>query len=225
MDDEDALLREAAKAAAGPPPVVFLHAAGAMPVMWQSQVEALGAERQAYAPWLAGFRPGRQHDGSIRRASEELVAMMDLNDIAAAQLVAHQLGAMVALQCAVDHLDRIDKMVLSGASVLPGRGALAMQRRMLKMLPAASLGPDVNKAALLRSLDAMSDADFSERLGEIDCPVLLICSDGDDTGCRNADALAVKLPNASVRLIRGSTTDPMFESPDEYNDALVAFLG
>jgi len=209
----------------GPSPVVLLHGAGQMPTMWQDQVEALGAQTKALAPWLDGFRPGRPREVSLTRASSGLIQTLDLAGIRAARVVAHQFGSMVALQTAADEPARIERMVLSGAVVLPGRMALTMQKALIKMLPPARLAEvGATKDDLLGALDAMAQADFSQRLGEIDIPTLIVCCEGDQTGLPYARMLSQQLPQAELRLVPGNAPTPMTAAPREYNDAMTEFL-
>ena len=209
----------------GPAPVVLLHGAGQMPTMWQSQVEALGAQTKAIAPWIDGLRPGRPREVSLTRGAAGLISTLDLNGIKTARVVAHQFGAMVALQTAVDAPGRIERMVLSGAVVMPGRMAMAVQRAMVKLMPAERLAQvGATKDDLLQALDVMAQADFSSRLGEINVPTLLICGDSDPTGRTYAQLLVDQLPNAELRLVPGNSPSPMLAVPDVYNQAMVEFL-
>ena len=206
------------------PPVVLLHGAGQLPTMWQSQVEALGAERRALAPWIAGLRPGRRFDLSLKTASAELINTLDLSGYRSVDVVAHQLGAMVALQAAADHPDRIGRLVISGAVLLPGRMALRMQKAALRMLPVRGLeNTGLTKDDLIRALDVMAEADFSSRLDAITARTLVIVGQSDANGQVSAKALAEKLPHGRLEVIPAGATPPL-ENPDAFNRAMVAFL-
>lgn len=208
-----------------PPPVVLLHGAGMLPTMWQSQVEALGAERRAVAPWIAGLRPGKRYELSLKTAAAEVVGVLDRSGYASAHLVAHQLGAMVALQAAVDYPERIGRLVLSGAVVLPGRLALTLQKTAIRVMPSRALEQTgLTRADLARALDVMAEADFSSRLGEIGAPTLIIAGQSDTAGLPSARLLAEKLPDARLELIAAGPHPPL-ENPEAYNRLLIDFLG
>ncbi|MBK9697707.1 MAG: alpha/beta hydrolase [Propionibacteriaceae bacterium] len=208
-----------------PTPVVLLHGAGMMPTMWQSQVEALGAERRAIAPWVAGLRPGRRFELSLRTASAEVIGTLDGSGYAKAALVAHQLGAMVALQAAADHPERIDRLVVSGATLLPGKLALRLQKAAIRVMPAARLAQTgATKDDLVKALDVMAEADFSQRLGEIVPPTLVIVGQGDAAGQASAKLLVAGLPNARLEIVPNSGANPSLENPQAYNALLIDFL-
>ncbi|MDQ7991879.1 MAG: alpha/beta hydrolase [Propionicimonas sp.] len=206
------------------PPVVLLHGAGQLPTMWQSQVEALGAERRAVAPWIAGLRPGRRFELSLKTASAELVGLLDRSGYPTADVVAHQLGAMVALQAAADDPERIGRLVVSGAVLLPGRVALRMQKTALRMMPARGLEQTgLSKSDLIKALDVMAEADFSSRLDAITCPTLVIAGESDPAGQASARTLAERLPQASLEVIPGGA-HPGLENPAAFNRLMVDFL-
>lgn len=206
------------------PPVVLLHGAGQLPTMWQSQVEALGAERRALAPWIAGLRPGRRFDLSLKTAAAELINTLDLSGYRTVDVVAHQLGAMVALQAAADYPDRIGRLVVSGAVLLPGKMALRMQKTALRMLPVRGLeNTGLTKDDLIRALDVMAEADFSSRLDAITARTLVIAGQSDANGQVSAKALAEKLPSGRLGIIPGGAHPPL-ENPTAFNQAMVAFL-
>lgn len=206
-------------------PVVLLHGAGQMPTMWQSQVEAMGAEVRAVAPWVTGLRPGRRQPLSLLTAAADVIGVLDRAGYARAHLVGHQLGAMVALQCAADHPDRVARLVISGALLLPGRLARRLQKAAIRMLPASRLeGTGATKDDLIRALDVMAEADFSRRLDRITAPTLVVCGAGDQPGRTVASTLAGQLPNARLEVIADAGTQPNLEAPDAYNRLLVDFL-
>ena len=209
----------------GPPPVVLLHSVGQMPTMWQSQVEALGAGTKAVAPWIDGLRPGRPREVSLTRAAAGLISTLDLNGIRRARVVAHQFGAMAALQAAADEPGRIERMVLSGVIALPGRMALAAQKAMIKLMPAARLAEvGATKEDLLRALEVMAQADFTSRLREITASTLIVCCDADQAGQAYAQALTQGLPDAELKLVPGVGPSPMTAAEAAYNEAMVEFL-
>ena len=206
------------------PPVVLLHGAGMLPTMWQSQVEALGADRRAVAPWIAGLRPGKRYELSLKTAAAEVIGVLDRSGYASADLVAHQLGAMVALQTVADYPERIGRLVISGATLLPGKLALGLQKAAVRMLPSRSLDQTgLTKADLVKALDVMAEADFSSRLTEMEVPTLVIAGQGDSTGLPSAKLLAEKLPNARLEVIAAGGY-PSLENPDAYNRLLLDFL-
>ncbi|MFZ1385598.1 MAG: alpha/beta fold hydrolase, partial [Propionicimonas sp.] len=150
---------------------------------------------------------------------------LDGSGYAKAALVAHQLGAMVALQAAADHPERIDRLVVSGATLLPGKLALRLQKAAIRVMPAARLAQTgATKDDLVKALDVMAEADFSQRLGEIVPPTLVIVGQGDAAGQASAKLLVAGLPNARLEIVPNSGANPSLENPQAYNALLIDFL-
>ena len=214
-----------------PTPVVFLHSAGLTPQMWQSQVEAVALSQaqgtegpQVIAPWLAGLRPGRPAELSLAIAAVEVVNQLDRYGIKKAWLVGHQLGAMAALQVAVDEPERVAGLVLTGALVSPGKLVLTMQKGLIRMLPNRALAESgATKDDLIRALDVVATADFGKRLGDIAVPVLVIAG-ASDPGLPAAKLLAQRIPNARLAEIANAGTTPSLEQQVAYNQLLTDFL-
>lgn len=212
-----------------PTPVVLLHSAGLTPQMWQSQVEAIaaaqeGAELQVIAPWLAGLRPGRPGELSLGLAAAEVTSTLDRYGIERARLVGHQLGAMVALQVAVNDPDRVAGLVLSGAFATPGRLALKLQKSLIRVMPNSALADSgATKDDLIRALDLMATADLGPRLRGLGVPALVVAG-ASDPGLAAARQLVTQLPSARLAEVRGAGANPNLEAPEEYNRLLVEFL-
>lgn len=210
---------------AKPTPVVFLHSAGLTPQMWQSQVEAVGAEVQVVAPWLAGLRPGKPGELSLTRAAQDVSSQLDRYGIERAWLVGHQLGAMVALQLATTEPERVAGLVLSGAVVAPSGLALRLQKGLIRMLPNRALAESgATKEDLIKALDVLASADFGKHLPEIKVPVLVIAG-GGDPALAAARQLVELLPDARLEEIPGAGANPSLEQPESYNRLLTQFLG
>ncbi len=176
------------------------------------------------APWLAGLRPGRPAELSLANAAVDVVSQLDRYGIKKAWLVGHQLGAMAALQVAVDEPERVAGLVLTGALVSPGKLALTMQKGLIRMLPNRALAESgATKDDLIRALDVVATADFGKRLGDIAVPVLVIAG-ASDPGLPAAKLLVQRIPNARLAEIPNAGTTPSLEQPDAYNQLLTDFL-
>jgi pimeloyl-ACP methyl ester carboxylesterase len=84
----------------------------------------------------------------------------------------------------------------------------------------ASGGP-----GFMDALDALTDYDFRDRLGEISCPTLLVWGTDDMlVPVNDADEFERRIPNARKILMRDTGHVPMLERPVTFNNCLMEFL-
>lgn len=101
-------------------PVIFLHAGVADARMWRSQIEVFASQFDCIAPDMRGF------GGSELRAEEwsavdDLLGLIDQLRLKPAHLVGCSMGGALAIDFALQHGERISKLVL----VAPGIGGVA----------------------------------------------------------------------------------------------------
>ena len=97
-------------------PAVMLHAGVADSRMWQPQMDAFAKGFDVVRPDMRGFgdselppRPWKPHD--------DLMALMDELHLKPAHLVGCSMGGSLAIDFAIDHPERVSKLVLVGAGM------------------------------------------------------------------------------------------------------------
>lgn len=100
------------------PCVVFVHGAEGDHSVWGLQSRYLAHHRRAV---LALDLPGHgRSEGpvleSVETMADWLVGVLDAVRVPRAQIVGHSLGALVAVECAARHPDRVDRIALLGAA-------------------------------------------------------------------------------------------------------------
>jgi pimeloyl-ACP methyl ester carboxylesterase len=97
-------------------PVIFLHAGIADSRMWEPQARAFEKEFDVIRPDLRGF--GRSEMPAAPWSPvEDLLALIDELGLKPAHLVGCSMGGSVAIDFALDHPDRISKLVLVGSAI------------------------------------------------------------------------------------------------------------
>ena len=214
---------------AGPrPPVVMLHGllVGSLAAWYFTAAPALAEQRRVRLFDLRGHgRTERAREGydvaSMARDLEALAAPLGDGPI---DLVGHSFGALVTLRFALDHGDRVRRLVLVEAPLPPSRFEELSQfqarspAQMIEALPPdlrAFLASGGRKAArlvesirfltqdstMMRDLAAEPDIPDAE-LAKVACPTL--CVYGDQSSCRAVgDRLSRALPNGTLQLLHG----------------------
>ncbi len=73
-------------------------------------------------------------DGSLRQLGEDLVGLLDALEVERTRIAGFSLGGTIAMRVAIDHPDRIDKLVLVATSSRVGRTAAGWYRERLSMV-------------------------------------------------------------------------------------------
>src|SRR5262245_57519812 len=115
------------------PPLVMLHGWAASHKFWKYCFSAFSPRWRVIAPDMVGFglseKPDR--DYTVEGLATWLGRFLDAMDLGRITLVAHSMGATVALLYAVDHPERIERLVVSnplvvGATAFTSRTKLCM---------------------------------------------------------------------------------------------------
>lgn len=97
-------------------PLFLLHAGIADSRMWRAQVEAFSKDFDVIAPDQRGF--GRSELPAMRWSEvADLLAIMDALELKPAHLVGCSYGSSLAMDFALDHPERVSKIVLVGPSI------------------------------------------------------------------------------------------------------------
>jgi pimeloyl-ACP methyl ester carboxylesterase len=105
------------------PAIVLLHGYGETGDMWAPLAADLARDHSVIVPDLRGLGLSSKPVGGFdkKTQAEDVEAVMQALDVAQADVVAHDIGNMVAFQFAARHPDRVRRLVLIDAPV-PGVG-------------------------------------------------------------------------------------------------------
>jgi pimeloyl-ACP methyl ester carboxylesterase len=98
-----------------PSPIVLLHGTGGSLHVWEGWAQALRGERRVIRFDLTGFGlTGPTPDGiySRDRDAQLVIAVLDTLGVARCTLAGNSLGGSVALRAAIDHPERVEKLIL-----------------------------------------------------------------------------------------------------------------
>lgn len=148
----------------GPETLLFLHGLGGDHTNWQPQLAEFGSTHRCIAWTMPGYGdspplPARMTWSSLADAA---VALLNAHDIERATVVGLSMGGYIGQQLALDHGDRVDRLVLAatssafaGGSKAPGNAAFREKYLASRLAPLddgqtpADLAPEV--AAMLLS--------------------------------------------------------------------------
>jgi 3-oxoadipate enol-lactonase len=191
---------------------------------------------------------------SLSQFSNDAAKLITALALGPVHVIGLGMGGMIALQLAVNYPNLARSLVLvnSGPDMVPRtlrerfaiarhrfgvqtRGMLEMGRTLAdRLLPRPEHASRRNafverwsrndKRAYLRVLDAMIGWSVADRLGDIDCAVLVLAADHDDTPVARQRAYAAQIRNGSLVVIPDAHHALPIECPEPFNTALCCFL-
>lgn len=206
--------------------VVFLHGLGEGPNAWDAQRGVLPAGFEAVVVDVFGEQgPGTSTEFSLESAARLVLQELDRSGIDRAHWCGLSLGAMIALQAALDHPERVLSLTLAAGQVKPPRTLMSLQRAVMRMLPASLVEKwGADKETMLAVLRAVGHTDFSTRLACISAPTLVLCGSKDRANLPAARTLVRGIHGAELRIIPGAGHQSHIQAPDEFARLFGGFL-
>ena len=191
---------------------------------------------------------------SIPLFAADTIELIRSLDIAPVHVIGISMGGMIAFQVAVDAPEMVKSLVIvnsgpefvlrSPRDIIRGLQRLLIVRLfgMRKMGEALSkrLFPkeehrelrrlfverwaENDRQAYINSMRAIVGWSVADRLGEIDCPTLVIAADQDYTPVSLKEAYVAKMPQAELVVIADSRHATPVEHPEKFNEVLMEFL-
>ena len=237
------------------PPLVLQHGFHGGAGDWLPLFATFGRHFDVIAPDFPGFAGSAEIEApdSLTGFADALLGLLDELRIERTALLGHSMGSMVALQIALDHPERIERLVLYGATCtgnLPRRfetfeATIARLERdgvdacadfiaptwfvAGEAAPYFAMCRDAGRGlrteAAIRAVRAMAEWDVSERLGEVSAPTLVICGDRDrSTAPDQSWRLWEGIPDSRLCIVPGCAHNVHLERPELYSDIVLDFL-
>ena len=123
--------------------------------------------------------------------------------------------------------DLVDRMVLCGPVIAPGRSGPHLVRRYRRwpgrLLRLLTDVPD--RAGWLALVDELESTDLGDRLPQVVAPTLVLCGKRDRESLPDAHRLARELPSAHLLVLPHLGHLVPVTAPGLFNDIVAGFLG
>ena len=237
------------------PPLVLQHGFHGGAGDWLPLFATFGRYFDVIAPDFPGFAGSGEIEApdSLAGFAGALLGLLDELGIERTALLGHSMGSMVALQIALDHPNRLERLVLYGSTCtgnLPKRfepfeATIARLERhgvdacadfivptwfvAGEAAPYFAMCRDAGRGlsteAAIRALRAMAEWDVSERLGEVSVPALVICGDRDrSTAPDQSYRLWEGIAGSRLCIVPGCAHNVHLERPELFSDIVLDFL-
>ena len=236
-------------------PVIMIHGLGPnAALVWRGVMAPLAEGHfKAVAPNLFGFASSehKQVDYSIAYQAGAIAQLIDQHKLAHVNVVGDELGADVALYYAVEHPEKVERLVLVSGGLIGARGAAKLRAAMLPTTPdgvraeiemsffglppmprfmyermMASLSDDRQAETDMLNSVARDEAHIRSRLGQIINTLTIVMWSGRSPFFSNADgeALHAALPGSATVVFKTSGAYPQLEHPADFAEAAIFIL-
>lgn len=199
---------------------LFLHGLGQNAASWEEVLSALRTEGDC--PELFSLFSGSERTyQALYRGVSDYCEGMDGTLL----LCGLSLGAVLALHYALDHPGRVGGLVLIAPQYKMPKRLLRVQNALFRCMPSAAFAEmGVEKEGVIALTSSMLELDFTDRLRELHCPVLILCGEKDRANRRAAKELVRLLPSAELKLVEGAGHEVNREAPGRLAEIWTEFV-
>ena len=134
------------------------------------------------------------------------------------------LGAVLALNYAIDHPNKVKALVLIAAQYKMPEKLLKFQNMLFRFMPNATFKQfGFKKADVISLCGTMAKLDFRDSLYKVSCPALIICGEKDNANKKASKELAGYLNNSCFHELLKTGHEANMESPEELAAVLQRF--
>lgn len=201
---------------------ILLHGMGQSASSWDKTISFLPNDAETVCPELSEFFT----EGDCRY-SKMYAAFCDYcrSFSEPLNLCGLSLGAVLALNYAVDYPQKISSLILIAPQYDMPKFLLKMQNLLFRFMPESKFKDiGLKKNDFITLTNSMADMDFTSGLDKVKCPALVLCGEKDNVNRKAAARLAEMLPNAKFGSIEKSGHEVNVDNPQGLAKAFTEFL-
>ena len=211
------------------PAMIFLHGNGENGAYFQAQVEEFSQHFHVYALDTRGHGKSPRGDApfTIRQFAEDLLCFMNEHQIDKAHLLGFSDGGNIAMVFALQHPERVNRLILNGANLNAGGVKRSVQipieigYRISRWF--ANTSESAKRHAEMLGL-MVNDPNVSPaELASIQAKTLVIAGTKDMIKEEHTKLIASSIPDAKLVFIKGDHFIAN-KCPQEFNRAVLDFL-
>ena len=210
-------------------PLILLHGNGEDGTYFAPQIAPLARHFRVIALDTRGHgkSPRGNAPFTISQFARDLRDFMDAQGIERASLLGFSDGGNIALAFALDHPERVDRLILNGANLDPSGVKRSVQIPIVLgyglTAVLARFSPEAARRAELLRLMVREPHIRPSELGRITAPTLVIAGTHDMIREKHTRLIARSLPNALLEIIPGDHFVARTH-PEDFRRAVEAFL-
>ena len=200
---------------------LYLHGLGQKPDSWNRAIKETKVSGSSISLSLAVMLEGK--DITYKELYSAFSEVCDKEDEEIV-LCGLSLGAVLALNYAIDHPDKIKALVLIAAQYKMPEKLLKFQNVLFRLMPNSMFKQTgFTKADVISLCGTMAELDFTESLHNVSCPVLIVCGEKDNANKKASKELACYLSKSSFYELLKTGHEVNIEAPEEMAMVLQKF--
>ena len=125
------------------------------------------------------------------------------------------LGALLAIDFAIRHEEKVDSLVLIGAQYKVPSLLIDFQNLLFRCMPAKSFyNMGLSKSDTIKLSHSMRSLDFTSQLSKITCPVTVLCGEKDRANLKASKKLNELLSQATLQIVSGAGHEINKDAPE-----------
>lgn len=201
---------------------ILLHGMGQNASSWDKTISFLSDNTETVCPELSDFF-------TVNNCyySKIYAAFCDYcnNFSEPLNLCGLSLGAVLALNYAIEFPQKVNSLMLIAPQYDMPKVLLKVQNVLFKFMPESQFKDiGLTKKDFITLTNSMADMDFTRSLGNVTCPVLVLCGEKDNVNKKAAVKLAEKLPDAKFGTIKNSGHEVNIDNPHGLAKAMREFI-
>ncbi len=181
---------------------IFIHGSGHRADSWRATVEHMRDGTDILCPDLRDILGGKAatHE-NLCAAFADYCAGVD----GKLRLCGLSLGGVFALEYALCHPEKVASLVLIGVPCKVPKLAFAFQSVVFRFMPECAFdGMAFDKEDTAALNNTLKNLDFTDRVGKLTCPALIVCGEKDGSNMNSAKYMASHIPGARLEVVSGS---------------------
>lgn len=210
-------------------PLILLHGNGEDSTRFRHQLEYFSKEYRVIAIDTRGQgeSPRGTAPFTFDQFAQDLLDFMNEHGIFRAHLLGFSDGGITALLFALEHPERVGKLILNGANLNVEGVIQPVRERIVTKAKEAEAQKDESGEAMARyellNLMATQPAIDPARLANLDIPTLVIVGTSDMIEAEHTQLIYKSLPDAELVLVQGDHFIA-YDNPTAFNEAVDTFL-
>lgn len=211
-------------------PLILLHGNGENCDYFEHQIPYFSSDYHVIAVDTRGHgkSPRGERPFTIKQFADDLYDFLDEKGIAQAILLGFSDGGNIAMEFALRHPERVEKLILNGANLFPSgvkplyQWPIEIGYRIAKMF--AKKSEKANQNAEMLGLMVNEPNIEPSELAVLTMPVLVVAGTKDMIKESHTRLIYKSFPNAQLELVKGDHFVAN-KNPLEFNQVVKAFLG